>query len=73
MSGIAISSSSGGPMGDVLELTGNSGGPVGPSGLGNINIVGSGIIDVVGNPGTNTLTISTSGADAEEATREALY
>ena len=64
MSGIAISSSSGGPMGDVLELTGNSGGPVGPSGLGNINIVGSGIIDVVGNPGTNTLTISTSGADA---------
>lgn len=42
-------------------LTGNSGGPVGPDGLNNINVIGSGAINVVGNPGTNTLTISTTG------------
>lgn len=48
------------PPGGVVEtLTGNTGGPVGPNGSGNINVVGDGItIDVSGNPGTNTLTIS---------------
>jgi len=50
-----------GPAGFVQTLTGNVGGPVPPS-LGNINIVGSGDITVTGNPGTNTLTISDSGA-----------
>ncbi len=48
-------------MGPIVELTGNSGGPVMPDGGGNINIVGSGDITVTGNPGTNTLTISDSG------------
>jgi len=39
-------------------LTGNSGGPVSPT-ANNINVVGDGItVDVVGNPGTSTLTIS---------------
>ena len=45
---------------DIETLTGNSGGPVGPDGAFNINVVGDGTtVDVVGNPGTNTLTIST--------------
>src|ERR1041385_4980667 len=46
----------------VLEtLTGNSGGPVSPTG-NNINVVGDGTtINVVGNPGTSTLTISAIG------------
>ncbi len=45
----------------ILTLTGNSGGAVGPL-LGNVNVVGSGTITVVGNPGTNTLTVTPSGA-----------
>ncbi len=41
-------------------ITGNSGGAVGPDGTGNINIVGSNItgINIVGDPGTSTLTVS---------------
>lgn len=48
------------PPGTVVQdLTGNSGGPVGPDGANNINVIGDGTsITVVGNPGTNTLTIS---------------
>jgi hypothetical protein len=46
-----------GPGAVVQTLTGNTGGPVGPS-AGNINIIGAGNIDVAGDPGTNTLTIS---------------
>jgi hypothetical protein len=48
------------PPGTVVEtLTGNTGGAVGPNGSDNINIVGDGTtIEVTGNPGTNTLTIS---------------
>lgn len=47
---------------EVLEtLTGNTGGPVGPDGDGNINVVGTGPITVTGNPGTNTLTIEDDG------------
>lgn len=53
------------PPGMVVEtLTGNSGGPVGPDLMSNINVIGSGTVDVVGDPGTNTLTISVSGAVA---------
>lgn len=49
------------PPGAVVEtLTGNTGGPVGPDGASNINVVGTGSISVAGDPGTNTLTISTS-------------
>jgi len=47
-------------IGMVSTLTGNSGGAVGPTGPGNINIIGSGTVVVTGNPGTNTLTISDS-------------
>lgn len=50
----------GGAFGNVDTLTGNSGGPVSPQ-AGNINVVGSGAISVVGDNGTGTLTIS-SGA-----------
>lgn len=47
-----------GPNGAVLGLTGNSGGEVFPLN-GNINVVGDGVTaNVVGNPLTNTLTIS---------------
>ena len=66
MSGIAISSSSGSTVEQVLELTGNSGSPVGPSGLGNINVIGDGTsITVAGNPGTNTLTASVIAGSSE--------
>lgn len=46
--------------GVVDFLAGNTGGLVGPNAGNTINIVGSGSITVAGNPGTNTLTISTS-------------
>lgn len=45
---------------DIVTITGNSGGAVPPDAAGNINILGSGVIDVTGNPGTNTLTITSS-------------
>jgi C1q domain len=52
--------------GDLETLTGNSGGPVFPLG-NNINVVGDGTtINVVGNPATNTLTISAVGAGTTE-------
>jgi hypothetical protein len=57
-------SGGGGGVGNVKFLTGNSGGPVGPDLVGNINVVGTGDISVAGNAGTNTLTISLSGAIA---------
>lgn len=48
--------------GDTLSVTGNSGGPVGPTLGGTINIVGDGsTITAVGTPLTNTLTLSTIG------------
>jgi len=54
------------PPGSVVEtLTGNSGGAVGPNVGNNIFVVGDGMtVDVVGNPGTNTLTISAMGSVA---------
>lgn len=50
----------------VETITGNSGGPVGPSASGNINLLGLTTtgVSVAGNPATNTLTISN--ADATE-------
>lgn len=61
-SGPLSSSGSGGPV--VETLTGNSGGPVGPDAAFNIDILGntSTGITVVGNAGTNTLTIIASAA-----------
>lgn len=44
----------------VQTLTGNSGGAVPPT-AGNINVVGGNNINIVGNPGTSTLTASVSG------------
>ena len=44
-------------IGAVTKLTGNSGGAVSPT-SGNINVIGSGVVTVAGNPGTSTLTIS---------------
>lgn len=47
--------------GDILTLTGNTGGAVGPNGFGNINIVGISGTEVSGDPGTSTLTVETTG------------
>lgn len=44
----------------VETLTGNTGGAISPS-ANNINVVGSGGVNVAGNAGTHTLTISFSG------------
>lgn len=52
------------PFSVTETITGNSGGPVGPDFFNNINLLGTGVITVVGNPGTNTLTITPSGAIA---------
>lgn len=52
----------GGGGAPIETITGNSGGPVGPDGANNINLLGSGTISVAGNPGTNTLTISVAGS-----------
>lgn len=61
-----FSTGSGPTPGTVLTLTGNSGGAVGPDGLGNINVVGDGTtVTVAGNPGTDTLTISAGGSIAD--------
>ena len=56
----SISSSGGGGSSNILFLDGNSGGNVGPTVSGVINVIGVGNISVVGTPGTNTLTISDS-------------
>lgn len=55
----------------VQTLTGNSGGAVGPDGANNINVLGSGFVDVTGNPGTNTLTISLTGSFSENFVTDA--
>lgn len=49
------------PAPNVETLTGNTGGAVPPTG-NNINILGSGSVNVAGNAGTSTLTISISGS-----------
>lgn len=66
MSQAGILVSSGIAPGTGIEtVTGNSGGPVGPDGGNNINIIGDGVtIDIVGSPGTNTLTASVIGSGA---------
>lgn len=62
----------GGGIGDVQTLTANSGGPVGVDASSNINVVGDGTtIDIVGNPGTNTLTASATGSIATTYTEDA--
>ena len=48
---------------DIETITGNIGGPVGPTPLGNLNLVGAGGVVVTGNPATNTLTITAAGGN----------
>jgi hypothetical protein len=55
----------------ILTITGNSGGPVGPDGANNVNLVASGTLTVSGNPGTNTLTISQNGTVATSYAEDA--
>lgn len=59
----------GGGSTTVSTLTGNTGGPVPPTG-GNIDIVGTGVVEVTGNPGTSTLTISVDQTVAETFTTD---
>lgn len=68
--GIASGGSGGGGSG-IQTITGNSGGAVGPDGSNNINVVGSGVVSVAGNAGTNTLTISLAGTVATTYTENA--
>jgi len=58
MSQFFVNSSGGSSLPDIETLTGNTGGPVGPDGAFNINIIGSNGILIAGNAGTNTLTAS---------------
>lgn len=51
-----------GSGGALDTLTGNTGGSVGPDGASNINVLGGVDIEVVGDPGTNTLTLNYTGA-----------
>ena len=51
-------------------LTGNTGGAVGPDGLGNINVIGAAPYTVSGNPGTFTLTITDDGTVATTFTAD---
>lgn len=46
---------------DLNTLTGDSGGAISPDGSANINILGGDTVKVVGDPGTNTLTITATG------------
>jgi hypothetical protein len=51
---------SGSPAPEIEFLTGDAGGPVGPDGANNVNIVGGVGIATNGIPGTNTITIATT-------------
>lgn len=60
----------GGAPGVLNTLTGNSGGAVAPT-AGNIDFVGDGTtVDIVGNPGTSTLTVSAGGGMASLYTED---
>ncbi len=64
---ISFGQGGGGGGGDVLTLTGNTGGAVGPTG-GNINVLGNGTLQVVGTPGSSTLTIYDTTKDEVQVT-----
>lgn len=57
-----ITGTNGGGGGGIDTLTGNSGGPVGPDGSGNVTITGSGGVLVAGDSGTNSFVITFPGA-----------
>ena len=61
MSQITRYGTGGSPAPEIETLTGNTGGPVGPDGAFNINILGADGVVTTGNPGTNTITITQSG------------
>jgi hypothetical protein len=63
---LSLSTSGGGPI--AQTITGDVGGAVQPDAAGNWNLVGDGTITVTGNPGTNTLTLSTSGGQVFNVT-----
>jgi hypothetical protein len=52
------------PGAGIQTVTGNAGGPVPGDGAANVNLLGVGTITVTGNPGANTLVISSAGAPA---------
>jgi hypothetical protein len=58
------------PTGGIETITGNTGGPVAGDGgsPNNIDLIGVGSITVAGNPGTNTLTISSTATAAQYTT-----
>lgn len=63
MSNISTKKATGASIGAVLTLTGNDLNVVSPDGVGNIDVFGDGTaITVVGNPGTNTITITAADA-----------
>jgi hypothetical protein len=61
-SGVFFNGTTPPPGSGIQTVTGNTGGPVGPDGGGNIDIVGAGPITVDGNAGTFTETINIANA-----------
>jgi len=45
----------------INSITGNSGGAVPPDGVGNLDFIGAGVVDIVGTPASNLLTVSLAG------------
>lgn len=64
MSQAGIISDSGGSGNDIRTLTGNSGGAVAGDAAFNVNLLGAAGVNIVGNPGTNTVTVSLTGGSA---------
>jgi len=56
------------PGAGIEKITGNAGGAVSGDGAANVNLVGAGTITVTGTPGTNTLTITSTGVPASYQT-----
>src|SRR5271166_2073432 len=56
---LTITSTGGGGTG-ILEITGNSGGPVMADGSNNLNLIGSGLITITGTAVSHTLTVTAS-------------
>lgn len=55
----------------ILTITGDAGGPVGPDGANNINLLSGSNLTVTGNPGTNTLTVTLDTNIASQYTTQA--
>lgn len=64
MSQAGIVSDTSGGGNDIRTITGDSGGPVAGDASFNVDLLGGAGVNVVGNPGTNTLTISLTGGSA---------